>query len=140
LSSIANFTGINEAYTSLRAAGFTRQEIDDELFHNRIFSAPELQKYQRIKPGSTAADTIHSLALEYPQHPPFYLLMARFWMQQFGSSLTATRSLPALLILLSLPLMYARSQELFASNLTSLLATALLALSPFDILQQFPLL
>lgn len=124
----------DEAYTSLRVAGFTRQEIDDELFQNRIVTAPELQKYQRIKPGSTAADTIHSLALEDPQHPPLYFLMARMWMQEFGSSLTASRSLPALLSLLSLPLMYALAQELFASNLTSLFATALLALSPFDIL------
>ncbi|MEG3843287.1 glycosyltransferase family 39 protein [Microcoleus sp. herbarium14] len=124
----------DEAYTSIRAAGFTRQEIDDELFQNRIVPAPELQKYQRIKPGSTEADTIRSLALEDPQHPPLYFLMARWWMQQFGSSLTASRSLPALLSLLSLPLMYALAQELFASNLTALLATALLALSPFDIL------
>ena len=124
----------DEAYTSIRAAGFTRQEIDDELFQNRIVPAPELQKYQRIKPGSTAADTIHSLALEDPQHPPLYFLMARVWMQEFGSSLTASRTLPAILSLLSLALMYALAQELFASNLTSLLATAILALSPFDIL------
>ncbi|MEG4280342.1 glycosyltransferase family 39 protein [Microcoleus sp. MON1_C1] len=124
----------DEAYTSIRAAGFTRQEIDDELFQNRIVPAPELQKYQQIKPGSTEADTIRSLALEDPQHPPLYFLMARWWMQQFGSSLTASRSWPALLSLLSLPLMYALAQELFASNLAALLATALLALSPFDIL------
>ncbi|MEG4633406.1 glycosyltransferase family 39 protein [Microcoleus sp. AR_TQ3_B6] len=124
----------DEAYTSIRAAGFTRQEIDDKLFQNRIVPAPELQKYQRIKPGSTEADTIRSLALEDPQHPPLYFLMARWWMQQFGSSLTASRSLPAILSLLSLPLMYALAQELFASNLAALLATALLALSPFDIL------
>ncbi|MEG5016158.1 MULTISPECIES: glycosyltransferase family 39 protein [unclassified Microcoleus] len=124
----------DEAYTSIRAAGFTRQEIDNELFQNRIIPAPQLQKYQRIKPGSTEADTIRSLALEDPQHPPLYFLMARWWMQQFGSSLTASRSLPAILSLLSLPLMYALAQELFASNLAALLATALLALSPFDIL------
>ncbi|MEG3955567.1 glycosyltransferase family 39 protein [Microcoleus sp. herbarium2] len=124
----------DEAYTSIRAAGFTRQEIDDKLFQNRIVPASELQKYQRIKPGSTEADTIRSLALEDPQHPPLYFLMARWWMQQFGSSLTASRSLPAILSLLSLPLMYALAQELFASNLAALLATAFFALSPFDIL------
>ena len=123
----------DETYTSLRAAGFTRQEVDD-LFQNRIVPAPELQKYQRIKPGSTEADTIRSLALEEPQHPPLYFLMARWWMQQFGSSLTASRSLPAILSLLSLPLMYALAQEIFASNLAALLATAFFALSPFDIL------
>ncbi|HEY9601692.1 MAG TPA: glycosyltransferase family 39 protein [Allocoleopsis sp.] len=124
----------DEAYTSLRAAGFTRQEIDREIFTNRIIPAQELQKFQRIKPGSTAADTIHSLALEDPQHPPLYFLMARFWMQTFGSSLTASRMLPALLSLLALPFMYGLAVELFGSRLVAIVATALLALSPFDIL------
>jgi len=124
----------DEVYTSMRAAGFTRQEIDNNLFQNRIIAASELQQYQRLKPGSTAADTIHSLAIEDPQHPPFYFLMARFWMQHFGSFLTASRTLPALLSLLSLPLMYGLAWELFASHLVALFATAFIALSPFDIL------
>lgn len=124
----------DEVYTTMRAAGFTRQEIDAELFQNRIFAAPELQKYQRLKPGSTPADTIRSLALEDPQHPPLFFLMARFWMQAFGSSLTASRTLPAILSLLALPLMYGLALELFASRMVAVLATALLALSPFDIL------
>ncbi|OCQ97914.1 glycosyl transferase family 39 [Oscillatoriales cyanobacterium USR001] len=124
----------DEVYTSMRAAGFTRQEIDNNLFQNRIVTAPELQKYQQIKPGSTAVDTIQSLAIEDPQHPPFYFLMARFWMQQFGSSRTASRLLPTLLSLLSLPLMYGLAWELFTSHLIALFATAFIALSPFDIL------
>jgi uncharacterized membrane protein len=124
----------DEAYTSMRAAGFTRQEIDQELFTNQIIPAQELQKFQRIKPGSTAADTIHSLAEEDPQHPPLYFLMARFWMQTFGSSLSASRALPALLSLLALPLMYGLAVELFGSRLAAIFATALLALSPFDVL------
>lgn len=124
----------DEVYTNLRAAGFTRQEIDQELFQNQIIAAQELQKYQRPKPGSTAADTISSLAIEDPQHPPLYFLIARFWMQAFGSSLTASRTLPALLSLLALPLMYWLGLELFASRVAALLATALLALSPFDVL------
>ncbi|NJO42764.1 MAG: glycosyl transferase family 39 [Cyanobacteria bacterium CRU_2_1] len=118
----------------MRAAGFTRQEIDTELFQNKFFPAPELQKFQQIKPGSTVADTIYSLRTEDPQHPPLYFLMARQWMQWFGGSLTASRSLPAFLSLLSLPLMYGLAMELFAFRLAALLSTALLALSPFDIL------
>lgn len=124
----------DEVYTSIRAAGYTRQEIDQELFKNRIIAAQELQKFQRLKSGSTTIDTINSLALEDPQHPPFYFLIARFWMQIFGSSLTASRSLPALLSLLGLPLMYGLALELFGSRLVATVATALLALSPFDIL------
>ena len=57
------------------------------------------------------------------------------WLQQvFHSPLTTFRSLPALLSLLSLPLMYALAWELFAARTAALLATALLAISPFDVL------
>ncbi len=124
----------DEVYTSMRAAGYTRQEIDQELFQNRIIAAEELQKFQNLKPKSTAADTIRSLAVEDPQHPPLYFLIARFWMQMFGGSLTASRSLPVLLSLLGLPLIYKLGLELFDSRLAALLAAALFALSPFDIL------
>lgn len=124
----------DEVYTSMRAAGYTRQEIDQELFDNRLIAAGELQKFQRLKPQSTVADTIRSLAIEDPQHPPLYFLMARFWMEMFGGSLTASRSLPALLSLLGLPLMYKLGLELFDSRLAAILAAIILALSPFDIL------
>ncbi|HEY9671601.1 MAG TPA: glycosyltransferase family 39 protein [Waterburya sp.] len=124
----------DEVYTSMRAAGFTRAEIDQELFQNQIVPAQELQKFQHLKPGSTLVDTIKSLALEDPQHPPFYFLIARFWMQVFGSSLTTSRLLPALFSLLSLPLMYGLGLQLFGSRQVASLATALLAVSPFDVL------
>jgi uncharacterized membrane protein len=132
----------DETYTSLRAAGYTRGEIDDQLFQNRVIDSSELQKFQRIKPGSTPIDTLRSLAVEDPQHPPLYFLMTRFWMQTLGaplewmfrSPLTVTRSLPALISLLSLPAIYALAWELFASHEIALLATTLLALSPFDVL------
>jgi uncharacterized membrane protein len=132
----------DEAYTSIRAAGYTRGEIDDALFQNKLFLAEELQQFQRIKPGSTPLDTIQSLITEDPQHPPLYFLMTRFWMQMFGgvlsavfqSWLTVTRSLPALLSLLALPAMYWLAWELFTSPAIALLATTLLALSPFDVL------
>jgi len=124
----------DEVYTTMRAAGFTRGEIDEELFQNQIIPATSLQKFQKIKPKSTVADTINSLAVEDPQHPPLYFLMSRFWMQVFGNSLTASRFLPALLSLLSLPLMYGLAWELFNFRLAAWLATILLALSPFDIL------
>jgi uncharacterized membrane protein len=124
----------DEAYTSLRIAGFNTQEIRQEIFQNRLITPQDLQKFQRMKPGSTMADTIESLAIEDPQHPPFYFLLARFWMQFFGGSIATSRSLPALFSLLSLPLIYALGLELFASSLAVLFATVLLALSPFDIL------
>jgi len=132
----------DEVYTTLRAAGYTRQEIDRDLFQNQVIPAGELQRYQQLKPGSTVQDTVRSLAVEDPQHPPLYFLLTRVWMQVldqplkslFHSSLTTQRSLPALISLLALPAMYALAWKLFASPAVALLATTLLALSPFDLL------
>ena len=35
----------DEVYTSLRAAGFNRTDLDRELFQNQIIPAQQLQKY-----------------------------------------------------------------------------------------------
>ncbi|QLE55112.1 glycosyltransferase family 39 protein [Nostoc sp. TCL26-01] len=124
----------DEVYTTFRAAGFTGQEISQEIFKNQILSPQAIQKYQRLQPGSTFQDTIKSLAVEDPQHPPLYFLMTRLWMQIFGSSIAASRALAVVLSLLALSLMYALAINLFSSQITAWLATALLAISPFDIL------
>ncbi|VXD24333.1 glycosyltransferase family 39 protein [Planktothrix paucivesiculata] len=124
----------DEVYTTLRAAGYTGQEFTQEFYQNRIVSPIDLLKYQQLKPGSTPLDTLNSLATEDPQHSPFYFLLARVWMFLFGHSIIASRVLPALISLISLPFMYLLAWELFQSSQTALLATAFLALSPFDIL------
>lgn len=124
----------DEVYTSLRVAGFTWQEFYHTLFQNRLVSRSELLHFQQLKVGSSVVDTWHSLVVEDPQHPPLYFVLARFWMEIFGSSVIACRSLPALLSLIGLPLMYGLAWELFAAPNMALLGTALLALSPFDIL------
>ena len=124
----------DEVYTSLRAAGFTRDEIDQQLFQNHFVTVPELQGFQQIKSGSTVVDTLRSLIQEDPQHPPLYFVMARYWMQAFGGSIFASRLLPALISLISLFLIYGLAMELFCSRSTALLATVFLALSPFDVL------
>ena len=124
----------DEVFTSLRAAGFNRTDIDRELFQSQIIPAQQLQKYQQIQPQSTLIGTLQSLTIENPHHPPLYYFIARLWMQKFGGSLIASRSLPALISLLSLPLIYVLGWQLFNSHLTALLATTFLALSPVEIL------
>ncbi len=124
----------DEVYSTTRAAGFAIQEIDQAIFRNQIIAASQLQTYQRPKPDSTAIDTVNVLIAEDAKHPPLYFILAHFWMRGVGSSITASRTLPALLSLLSLPLMYSLAWELFASRQAAYLATGLLALSPFDIL------
>lgn len=124
----------DEVFTSIRATGWTAAEIDGALFANHVLHPADLARFQRLKPDSTVADTLRSLRDEDPQHPPLYFLMARWWMQQVGDSVAASRALPALLGLLALPLMGLLAWELFRSRLTAAVAVALLALSPLDIL------
>ncbi|MBW4471677.1 MAG: glycosyl transferase family 39 [Stenomitos rutilans HA7619-LM2] len=132
----------SEVETSLRAAGYTQQAVAQAIFQNQVIPAKDLLRFQQPKPDSTLVDTVRSLALETPQHPPLYFLLDRLWVQTlgrpiqalFGSPLTAPRLLPAWLSLLALPLMAALAWELFASSAIALLATTFLALSPFEIL------
>ncbi|MEA5522700.1 glycosyltransferase family 39 protein [Limnoraphis robusta] len=124
----------DEVYTNFRVSGLTLTKVYPEFFDNQIVAAPSLLNYQRIQPNTNFIDTINSLIIDDPQHPPLYFLMARGWMSIFGSSITASRFLPALLSLLALPFMYGLALELFGSHFTALLATAFLSLSPIDII------
>lgn len=124
----------DEVFTSLRAAGYQAAEIGDALFRDQTFTPGDLLVYQSLKPNSGPADTVQSLALEDPQHPPLYFVLTRWWMRLLGDSVVSTRSLSVAFSLLTLPVMYGLSLELFASPLAARLSMLLLAVSPFDIL------
>lgn len=124
----------DETFTSLRISGYTMSEAVEEVCNGREIGVEDLQKYQRPAPGKTLTDTINSLAIEDPQHPPLYYVMARFWVQWFGSSVAVTRSLSAFISLLTFPCIYWLCLELFNSSLTGWVAIALLAVSSFHVL------
>ena len=124
----------DETFTSLRTSGYTEIEVVNNFYKPQVHSIEELQKYQRLNPEKSLNDTIKSLAVEDPQHPPLYYLMARFWAQVFGNSVTAMRSLPALLSLLVFPCIFWLCLELFESPLTGWIAVALIAISPLHVL------
>ena len=124
----------DEVFTSLRAAGYQAADIGEALFRDQIFTPGDLLVYQSLKPDSGPADTVQSLALEDPQHPPLYFVLTRWWMRLLGESVVSTRSLSVAFSLLTLPVMYGLSLELFASPLAARLSLLLLAVSPFDIL------
>ena len=94
---------IDEAYTSLRISGYTEVEMLTQISYQQIISPSDLQKYQQINSETNLTDTLHSLATEDPQHPPLYYILARHWAQWFGSSVTAMRSLAAVISLLVFP-------------------------------------
>ncbi|HAJ58348.1 MAG TPA: hypothetical protein DCP31_02980, partial [Cyanobacteria bacterium UBA8543] len=124
----------DETFTSLRTSGYTEIEVVNNFYQPQVHRIEELQKYQRLNAEKSLSDTIKSLAVEDPQHPPLYYLMARFWAQLFGNSVAAMRSLPALLSLLVFPCIFWLCLELFESPLTGWIAVALIAISPLHVL------
>jgi uncharacterized membrane protein len=111
-------------------AGATAPMVADRL---QVITPRELQKYQQIKPGSTFLNSIQRLTQENPHHPPLYYVLARFWAQVFGTSVTAMRSLPAVISVLMLPAIYWLCVELFGSAAIGYLAMVLLAVSPLQL-------
>ncbi|MBD1896765.1 glycosyltransferase family 39 protein [Coleofasciculus sp. FACHB-129] len=123
----------DEAFTSMRISGYSKPEVQQQLFDGRVISVEDLQRYQRPNSEKDLIDTMQVLA-QYPEHPPLYYVMARFWVQCFGSSVAVTRSLGALISLLAFPGIYWLCRELFESSLTGWIAIAIIAISPLHVL------
>lgn len=122
----------DEAFTSLRVSGHTRAEYIEEMFQGNAIATADLQQYQQIVPEKTWQDTVNSLAEDV--HPPLYFLLTRGWLQIFGNSITATRSLTALFGVLAFPGLYWLCRELFRESSVAWVAVAVFAISPFHIL------
>ncbi|MEH2322819.1 MAG: glycosyltransferase family 39 protein [Nostoc sp.] len=124
----------DETYTSLRIAGYTTKEVVQEIFTGQEITIDNVQKYQHINNERKMGETINSLAKEDSQHPPLYYIIARYWVQLFGNSVTVIRSLSAVISLLMFPAVYWLCIELFKSSLTGWIAIALITVSPFQLL------
>ncbi|MEW5857607.1 MAG: glycosyltransferase family 39 protein, partial [Cyanobacteriota bacterium] len=131
----------DETFTSLRIAGYSKAEFAQEVFDGQVMGVEDLQKFQHPNPEKGVSGTINSIVADTPQHPPLYFLMARFWVQWFSYSPGIIRSLSALISLLAFPCIYWLCRELFDSSLvgwiampTASFATALIAVSPFQVL------
>ncbi|HLO88427.1 MAG TPA: glycosyltransferase family 39 protein [Nostocaceae cyanobacterium] len=124
----------DEAFTSLRISGYTEYQLVEKLASVDRTTVQDLTKYQSVNPENNFIDTIKSLAIEDPQHPPIYYIFTWFWVKLFGNSITAFRTVSAIFSLLALPSVYWLCRELFSSPLTAWLGVGLIAISPFHIL------
>ena len=125
----------DEILGAIHMLGYTETEIVQGSPH--IVDAQTLARYVRPDAGEDArpySATVHSLALEDPQHPPLYYLMSRFWTSVFGASASGQRSLAAVFGVLALPCVYVLCLELFGSVSVALVALMLVALSPLWVL------
>lgn len=125
----------DETYTSLRISGYTVVEAKQQIFNSHVITKEDFAKFQHPNLDKGFGDTIKSLATEDLQHPPLYYVIARFWVQIFGNSVTTIRSLSALMSLLVFPSIYWLSRELFKVPLSvPYLAIALVAISPIQLI------
>lgn len=124
----------DEATTSLRISGYTWTEFIQQMYDGREIRVQDVQKYLHPNPEKGLTDTIKSLAIEDSQHPPLYYLIARFWVQCFGSSVAAIRSLSALTSLLVFPCFYWLCLELFESPIVGWVTIALTSVSLFQVM------
>jgi uncharacterized membrane protein len=124
----------DEALTSLRASGYLRAEILPLLYDGAEISVQSLLDYQRPGPGKNLLDTLNAAVTDAPLHPPLYYLLSRFWMDIVGHSPQAMRSLAAVISILALPGMYWLTLELFGNHRTVVFATALIWVSPIQVL------
>ena len=114
----------DETYTSLRLSGYTITEMVEGLNPKTLLIPQDILKYQQLNSDRSLADTINGLALEEAQLPPLYFSLVRFWAHLWGSSITAVRSLSAVISLGSFPLMYWLIQELCCTLSTQEKSTA----------------
>jgi uncharacterized membrane protein len=124
---------LDEAFTGFHISGFS-----DQAAHDRIFTAQQpivlgdLLPFQQ--PQGNWQGTIDHIALTAPELPPPYFIGGAWVMSIFGKSATVLRSYSAALSLLMLPAMYWFCQELFGLSTVSWLATAMVAISPIQLL------
>lgn len=125
---------LDEAFTSLHVSGYSDREVENKIVNGRIVSVAELLKYQYPSPEKTVFDTVERIAKTAPELPPLYFAIARFWLQLFGNSITAIRTLSAIISLLVFPSVYWLCMELFKSPSVAWIAIALISVSPFHVL------
>ncbi|MDF5707735.1 MAG: glycosyltransferase family 39 protein [Nostoc sp. S4] len=124
----------DETYSSLRISGYTITEAKEQLFNNRVIAKESFAKFQGANAEKNLNDTIMSLAREDSLHPPLYYIIARLWLEIFGDSVTAIRSLSAFISLLVFPCVYRLCRELFNVSVSfGSVAIALMTISPIHL-------
>ena len=131
----------DETFTSLRISGYTANEVRQQIFNGRIITKESFAKFQSPNMEKGLINTIMSLETEDPHHAPLYYVIARFWVEIFGNSVTVIRSLSAFISLLIFPSIYWLCRELFKESAwvseiampAGGVAIALMAISPIHL-------
>ncbi len=123
----------DEVITAMHVVGLTESEVVERAADLRTVSDLRAVLHPSSKLRSYLA-TINALEKEDPQHPPLYYLVARAWVSVFDTSRQSLRTLSALIGIVTLPCMFWLCMELFRSSRVAWVGTAILAVSPVNVL------
>ncbi|WP_156119574.1 glycosyltransferase family 39 protein [Leptolyngbya sp. KIOST-1] len=124
----------DEAYTSLRVAGYQGTEVLEAVLDRPSLTAADLQRYLQMPPEPSLGRTWMALA-HNPEHPPLYYLLAHGWGRLWGASVWGYRAIAAIFGAIALPLVFWLTRQLFpAQPGTAWVAAALAALAPVQII------
>jgi uncharacterized membrane protein len=125
----------DEVFTSLQISGHLLDVAEHrELFTGELVSQADIAEYQYVNSDTSYADTINGLKEFEPQLTPFYFVLARGWNSLLGNSTFINRLLTAFISLLCLPFVFWLGLQLFEKSTVAWVATAFVAVSPFQIL------
>jgi uncharacterized membrane protein len=128
------FYWFDEVSTSVQVSGYGDSGVKNRIVTGQVISVADLQSTQYPSVDTSVVGTIQGLAVKEPQLTPLYFILARWWVQVFGNSVTAIRSLSAVLSVLALACLYGLCRELFRSPVAPWIAIALFSISPFQLL------
>jgi uncharacterized membrane protein len=123
----------DEVYTSMRILGYSTTEIQKTIASGNVVPAAALQQFQSTTPQNGVAASVQSLIKEDSHLTPLYFVLARLWVNLFGTSPAAIRSVSALFSVITLPVTYWLAMELFGSGRIAWMTVMLAAISPVQL-------
>ncbi|MEL6222680.1 MAG: glycosyltransferase family 39 protein [Cyanobacteria bacterium J06627_8] len=132
---------VDEVHTATRIAGYTRSQVQTQLFDQSVIQVSALEAYQ-VPTVDQPLETTWRALEQHPEHPPLYFLLGRIWLHgwlAFSQNwVLGLRSLSVLLSLLVFPGLYWLCRELFSKPSPPLtlswMAIALFSIAPLHIL------
>lgn len=128
---------VDEVHTSTRIAGYTRSDVQAQIFDHGFLPVEALYQYQVPQSNQPFSATWQALT-QHPEHPPLYFVLGwiglKGWLPLSGDWVLGLRSLAVMISLAVLPGVYWLCRELFRRPETGWMAIALFAISPLHIL------
>ncbi len=124
---------LDEAGTLMQVTGRSPREVRMAFAAGEIQTAGDLARATKLEGARGLPEVVTVLATTDP-HPPLFAILLRIWMEVFGDSVVAARSLSVLFGVLLLPATFWLGLELFRDRGAALLLTAVMAASPFHVL------